>query len=105
MTEDTKELARRAMQLTLKRALENAKRPKAPKPPPEAAYADPEPAQKSEDALDRQAFRKGGFSKAEKQAYAKQKFAEELVTPPRDPPPAWMDDNTLLPRKPPPRRK
>lgn len=67
-----------------------------------AAYEEIEkPVKGSEDALDRKAFRKGGFSKAEKRAYAQQKFVEELVQPPKNPPPAWLADPSLLPKKPP----
>jgi hypothetical protein len=58
---------------------------------------------KTEDALDRPAFRKGGFGKAEKRAYAQKKFAEELLQPPKNPPPAWLNDPSLLPKKPPTR--
>ena len=64
-------------------------------------YLGEEPKGKSNDALDRPAFRKGGFSKAEKRAYAQQKAMEELVQPPKNPPPAWLNDPSLLPKKPP----
>jgi hypothetical protein len=59
--------------------------------------------QRSDDALDHQAFRKGGFSKAEKRAYAREKFVEDLLSPPKTPLAAWLSDPTLLPKKPPPR--
>ncbi len=58
----------------------------------------------SQDALDRRAFQRGGFSKAEKQAYAKAKFAEELLQSPKNPPPKWTKDKSLLPMKPPGRK-
>lgn len=44
------------------------------------------------------------WSKKEKQAYAKEKAMEELVAPPKNPPPAWLSDPSLLPKKPPGRR-
>lgn len=59
----------------------------------------------SQDALDHRAFRKGGFSKAEKRAYAREKFVESLLEPPKNPPPAWLSDRALLPKKPPVRRE
>lgn len=102
MSEDTKNLAKKAIQRTIQRALEKARQPKAPKPPPAVIFAEEEKPQKSEDALDRPAFRKGGFSKAEKRAYAQQKFMEELVQPPKNPPPEWTENKELLPKKPPP---
>lgn len=97
--DDTRELAKKA----LLRATKNATGKKERKPEP--VYLPEESAAKSEDALDRPAFRKGGFGKAEKRAYAQQKFAEELVQPPKNPPPAWLNDPSLLPKKPPTRIK
>jgi hypothetical protein len=111
MSEDTAGLAKRILdrvgsdlvQRALARAAEAAKNPK-PRPAPKAVVAAEDDTPKnSEDALDRRAFRKGGFSKAEKRAYAQQKFLEELVQPPKNPPPAWLNDPTLLPKKPPAR--
>lgn len=56
---------------------------------------------RNEDALDHRAFQRGGFSKAEKREYARQKFVEDLVLPPKNPPPAWLSDSSLLPKRPP----
>jgi hypothetical protein len=55
------------------------------------------------DALDARRPRQQ-MSKKEKQAYAKEKAMEELVTPPKNPPPAWLSNPALLPKKPPGRR-
>jgi hypothetical protein len=41
------------------------------------------------------------FSKKQKKAYAKKMRDEELVTPPKNPPPAWLWNPELLPKKPP----
>lgn len=114
MSDDLKDLAKKAMlharpessvsdvaKKALLRAAEKADRPKPVRP---AAYAEEAPTKGSEDALDRRAFQRGGFSKAEKRAYAQQKFLEDLVAPPKNPPPEWLNDPSLLPKKPPPRR-
>jgi hypothetical protein len=59
---------------------------------------------KSEDALDRPRGRQK-LGKAERQKFAKQKFVEELVVPStKHQRPAWMEDPTLLPKKPPVRK-
>ena len=39
--------------------------------------------------------------KAARCAYAQEKQMEELLIPPSKPPPAWLSDPTLLPKKPP----
>lgn len=97
--DDVRDLAQKALLRAARNAAEKKTRPKTPAPQP-TFFVEEAPA-KSEDALDRQAFRKGGFGKAEKRAYAQQKFAEELVQPPKNPPPAWLNDPSLLPKKPP----
>ncbi len=43
------------------------------------------------------------MGKAAKMAYAKEKTMEELCAPPKNPPPAWLSDASLLPKKPPQR--
>jgi hypothetical protein len=44
------------------------------------------------------------MSKSAKRAYARDKFVEELIVPSRKHPlPAWMNDPSLLPKKPPQR--
>lgn len=90
MSDYVKELARKA--------LEKAKqqKPRAP-----ARHFEEEPTGKSEDALDHRGFRKGGFSRAEKMAYAQEKHMEDLLQPPKNPPPAWLSDPSLLPKRPP----
>lgn len=113
MSNDAADLAKRALERAgknisdlVQRALTRAaETPPTPKPrfipkPSEATEDDASP-KNSDDALDRRAFRRGGFSKAEKRAYAQQKFLEELVQPPKNPPPAWLSDPSLLPKKPP----
>ena len=95
-----RDLAKKAL-LRAKSPEAEAKRPRIPSQPPPSF--DEETPTRSEDALDRRAFRKGGFSKAEKRAYAQQKFMEELVMPPKNPPPKWLEDPSLLPKKPPTR--
>lgn len=55
----------------------------------------------SQDALDHRVSRKGGFSRSEKRAYARERFAEELLAPPKAPLPAWLSDPSLLPKRPP----
>jgi len=55
----------------------------------------------SNDALDHRLVRRGRFSRSEKRDYAKRMREEELVLPPKDPPPAWLTDPSLLPKKPP----
>lgn len=55
---------------------------------------------KSEDALDRPRPH-GKMGKAAKRAYARDKASEELLLPPKSPPPAWLSDSSLLPKKPP----
>jgi len=115
MSDDLKDLAKKAMlharpessvgdiaKKALLRVAEKAERPKE-RAALIAAYEDEAP-KKSEDALDRKVFRRGGFSKEEKRAYAQQRFLEELVAPPKNPPPEWLNDPSLLPKKPPPRR-
>ena len=57
----------------------------------------------SSDALDRPRPR-GKMGKKAKQAYAREKAAEELLLPPKTPPPAWLSDSSLLPKKPPGRK-
>jgi len=57
----------------------------------------------SEDALDRGRPRQR-LSKKEKQKYAQKKAMEELLMPPKYAPPAWLDDPSLLPKKPPGRK-
>ena len=52
------------------------------------------------DALDGPRL-KQKWGKKEKQAYAKEKAMEELLTPPKNPPPPWLSDPKLLPKKPP----
>jgi hypothetical protein len=52
------------------------------------------------DALDRPRPRQK-WSKKQKQAYAKEKAMEELLSPPKNPPPAWLENPDLLPKKPP----
>jgi hypothetical protein len=97
MSSDVQDMAKKALLRLVKgaatRAVERAERPK-----PASAFAEDAP-KKSEDALDRPAFRKGGFSRSEKRAYAQKK----LVQPPKNPPPEWLSDPTLLPKKPPTR--
>lgn len=101
-SDDIKALAKRALERAAKEASEKPERPKPLKVSKEVyAFLKEEPEAKSEDALDKRAFRKGGFSKAEKRAYAQQKFVEDLVLPPKNPPPAWLSDPSLLPKKPP----
>lgn len=58
----------------------------------------------SEDALDRPRPRQKWGNK-EKRAYAKEKALEDLLLPPKHPPPAWMSDTRLLPRRPPGKEK
>lgn len=58
---------------------------------------------KSEDALDRPRG-KQTFSKKEKAAYAREQHLKNLLEPPKNPPPEWLADPTLLPKKPPARR-
>ena len=48
---------------------------------------------------------KGKWGKAQKRAYAKEKAAEELIAPPKNPPAAWLSDPSLLPKRPPARVK
>lgn len=102
MSEDLKDLAKKALQSFVKTAMAKSEQRTKTRLTNEALYAEEAP-KKTDDAMDRQAFRKGGFSKAEKRAYAQQKFVEELVQPPKNPPPAWLNDPTLLPKKPPTR--
>ncbi len=45
------------------------------------------------------------FGKKDKRAYAQKKAAEELLEPPKSPPPAWLSDPSLLPKKPPGHRQ
>jgi len=52
------------------------------------------------DALDRGRPRQR-FNRAQKQAYAKKKVEEELLMRPKQPRPEWMDDPSLLPKRPP----
>lgn len=101
MSTNTKDIAKKALLRLVKTDVEKAME-RASRPKPVSVFAEEAP-QTSEDALDRRAFRKGGFSKAEKRAYAKQKFAEDLIQPPKNPPPAWLSDPSLLPKKPPTR--
>jgi hypothetical protein len=105
MSDDVGELAKRALLQANKSLSDLPKKAllRVAQRAVEKAVFEEEAPKKSDDALDRQAFRKGGFSKAEKRAYAQQKFAEELVTPPKNPPPAWLSDPSLLPKKPPTR--
>ena len=56
--------------------------------------------ERSSDALDH-VRSKGGFGKAQKRAYAQMKAMEELLTPSKHPPPAWLSDPSILPKKPP----
>jgi hypothetical protein len=55
----------------------------------------------STDAMSHLAFRRGGFSKAEKRAYAIKKHGEALLEPPKKPLAAWLSDPSLLPKRPP----
>lgn len=58
---------------------------------------------KSEDALDqRRPYQR--LSKKDRIAYAREKHLEDLMLPPKNPPPAWLSDPSLLPKKPPTRR-
>ena len=59
---------------------------------------------KSQDALDHRAFQRGGFSKAEKREYAREKHIEALLEPPKEPLPEWLFNPALLPKKPPGRK-
>jgi hypothetical protein len=59
--------------------------------------------EKSTDALD-QGRPRQRFSKKEKAAYARKMFEESLLLPPKNPPPAWLQDPSLLPKKPPMKR-
>ncbi len=54
----------------------------------------------SEDALDRPRAKRG-YSKKEKRDYARDKALEALLLPPKNPPPAWLTNPDLLPKKPP----
>jgi hypothetical protein len=93
-----RELAQKALER------EKAKPPKPEKPlevAEEWSWSSPDPKPSSEDAMGHQVFRRGGFSREEKREYARQKFVEELVQPPKNPPPEWLFDRTLLPMKPP----
>lgn len=105
MNDEARALAKKA----LEKQESKPARPKPPRYDPRDPHpwgaAEEKPARGSEDALDHKAFRRGGFSKAEKRAYAKQRFAEELVQPPKEPPPEWLSNPDLLPRKPPPRKE
>ena len=113
MSEDVRELARKALAkvsaLTKAAAGKPLKIPPIPRasvtiaPFPTEPEEVPEERPNKDDALGHVAFRRGGFSKAEKRAYAQAKFLEELVQPPKEPPPEWMSDPELLPKKPPPR--
>lgn len=69
----------------------------------EVAYWTEKVPEKTEDALDKRAYKKGGFSKAEKREYARQKAVDDLLLPPKNPAPAWLSDPSLLPKKPPPK--
>ena len=62
-----------------------------------------EPPKTKGDALDQYRGRQK-MGKKEKQAYAKEKAMEELVKPPKNPPPSWLNDPNLLPKKPPGRK-
>ncbi len=75
-------------------------RPTPPKPVPKRVEEKPKRKPTSTDALDHQSTR-GKFSKAEKQAYARKMHEEALLEQPKNPPPAWLSDPTLLPKKPP----
>ena len=44
------------------------------------------------------------WSKKMKKQYAQEKASEELLLPPKSPPPAWLSDPSLLPKKPPGRK-
>jgi hypothetical protein len=44
------------------------------------------------------------WGKAQKRAYAKEKAMEDLLLPPKNPPPAWLSDPSLLPKHPPGRK-
>lgn len=55
------------------------------------------------DALDARRPRQK-MGKKQKQAYAKEKAMEELLLPSKTPPPAWLSDPSLLPKKPPGRK-
>jgi len=55
----------------------------------------------TKDALDHRSGGKPRFSKAQKRKYARKKAMEELLLPPKNPPPAWLSDPSLLPTKPP----
>jgi hypothetical protein len=44
------------------------------------------------------------MGRKQKQAYAQDRAAQELLLPPKEPPPAWLSDPALLPKKPPGRR-
>lgn len=108
MSDDARDMAKAALQKTLKSALAKAKERAAnPRPKPEARVDTSEyeeidkPLKGSEDALDRKGFSKGGFSKAQKREYAQKMFAEELLSKPKEPPPAWLNDPSLLPKRPP----
>lgn len=56
--------------------------------------------QRSQDALDQRRPRQK-MGKKEKQAYAREKHIEDLLQPPKNPPPDWLNDPSLLPKKPP----
>ena len=55
-----------------------------------------------EDALD-QRRPSGRMGKRQKRDYAREKAAEELLQSPKTPPPPWLSDPSLLPKKPPTR--
>lgn len=55
------------------------------------------------DALDARRPRQK-FSKKEKKAYAQDQAMKALLEPPKNPPPAWLSDPSLLPKKPPGRK-
>ena len=56
------------------------------------------------DALDRPRGRQR-FGKKQKMQYAREKAAEELLMPPKAPPPEWLSNPSLLPKRPPGRKE
>lgn len=97
------ETIRKCQEVTARQQSELPKKtpPKQPVRIPRELLEEPLKKPKSDDAMDHRGFRKGGFSKAEKRAYAQEKHMEDLMQPPKAPLAEWLNDPTLLPKKPP----